>query len=105
MNIPTSKQETLDKMYQIVRQDSWDSRDTQPISDLLDLANHSELRDGGMLKRRTMLAWHLSKVRNLKQQSAIDRHWSEIHSLVTDFATEIADATSAGDIKGGSGYQ
>jgi len=41
MNIPTSKKETLEKMYQIVRQDSWDSRDMQPIRELLDLANHS----------------------------------------------------------------
>jgi IS1 family transposase len=104
MNIPTSKKETLDRMYQIVRQDSWDSRDVQPIRDLIDLANHSEIREG-MGKRRRLLEDHLRTLARLNQQAAIDRHWSEIHSLVSDFAAEIACATSSGSSHGGSGYQ
>jgi len=100
MNIPTSRQETLDEMYQIVRHDSSVSRDAQPIRKLINLANHSDIREG-MGKRRRLLENHLHAIASLKQQAAIDRHWSDIHSLVSDFGAEISCARN----HGGSGYQ
>jgi len=90
MNIPTSPKEALDKMREIVRADRFDSRDVQPIRDLIALAQHSAYREG-MGKRRRLLENHLLALDRLKQQATIDNHWLEIHSLVSDFNSEIGD--------------
>jgi hypothetical protein len=101
MKVPTTKDEKLDRINEIVRLVDFSSRDTSLIRELIGLAYDFE----GMRKRRGILERLLDKLSGLRQQAAIDRCWANIHSIVSDFSSETACARSSALSQGGSGYQ
>ena len=100
MNSPHTKDAKLDRINEIVSLVNFSSREPRLIRELIGLAYDFE----GMRKRRAILERCLDRLGGLKQGAAIDKCWSNIHSVVSDFSSETACARSPKSTEG-SGNQ
>ena len=84
----SEKRSKLKRMSEIVAAVSYNSTDIKLIQELIDLTAWPEFT--GMFARRSGLIHNLTKIRKLKSRSALDKCWGKIHSIISDFPSEIA---------------